>query len=59
MRHRQTRERALSTAQPREQMTTLLKTVSVAHPGADIQPIERASVRGGRTGASWPAAQVW
>lgn len=42
MRHRQTRERTLSTAQPREQMTTLLKTVSVAHPGADIQPIERA-----------------
>jgi hypothetical protein len=25
-------------------MTTLLKTVSVAHPGADIRPIERAYV---------------
>lgn len=36
------KRRVLSTAQPREQMTTLLKTVSVAHPGADIQPIERA-----------------
>ncbi len=42
MRHRQTRTRALSTPQPGEQMTTLLKTVSVAHPGADLRSIERA-----------------
>lgn len=42
MRHRQNRARTLSDRQLRKQMTTLLKTVSVAHPGVDIQWIERA-----------------
>jgi hypothetical protein len=42
MMHRQTRARAPSTARPNQQMTTLLETVSAAHPGADLRPIERA-----------------
>jgi (p)ppGpp synthase/HD superfamily hydrolase len=42
MRHRQIKRHTLSDEQLREQITALLKTVSAAHPGADIQCIERA-----------------
>lgn len=49
MRHRQTRARALSAPQPSEQMSTLLKIVSAAHPGTDIRPIERAYAMAARS----------
>ena len=41
MRHGRARARR-STAQPSQQMATLLETVSAAHSGADIRSIERA-----------------
>ncbi len=43
MRPRQAKERALSSAPPGEQMSTLLTTVKAVHPG-DIRSIERAYV---------------
>jgi hypothetical protein len=42
MRRQRIQERAPSTVQPGEQLSTLRRTVSTAHPGVDLRPIEHA-----------------